>query len=150
MENKLDIIDIFELVEKHFKGIVDKANKPYVGHVYRVYENVLKSGGDFEQQVIALLHDSVEDLPHIFTIEMLNNYFSKRIIDGILAMTKIKGESYCDYINRLISNKDAIKVKIADLKDNMDITRFTEVELLEKDLNKLKKYHNTYLKLIKL
>jgi hypothetical protein len=40
--------------------------------------------------------------------------FSERIINGIVALTKIKGESYEDYKAKVKSNKDAIRVKMAD------------------------------------
>ena len=43
-------------------------------------------------------------------------------------------------------NKDAVFVKIADLKHNSDITCLKE--LTEKDVQRMVKYHSTYLDLI--
>jgi hypothetical protein len=41
-----------------------------------------------------------------------------------------------------MANELAIRVKISDLKDNMDVTRLPE--LGEYEIKRLKKYHMTY------
>ena len=57
-------------------------------------------------------------------------------------MTKREGESYDLFIERVKDNPIALKVKMADLRDNMDILRLPV--LTEKDLQRIAKYHKAY------
>jgi hypothetical protein len=50
------------------------------------------------------------------------------------------------FIERVAKDPIAIRVKLNDLLDNMDITRLNELN--EKDLNRLNKYLRAYRKLI--
>ena len=50
-----------------------------------------------------------------------------------------------DYLNRVKSNELALKVKISDLEDNMDIKRLNI--LTDKDCERLKKYHKAWIEL---
>ena len=71
--------------------------------------------------------------------------FSERIIQGIAALTKQRGETYDQYKDRVKSNPDAVKVKMADLRHNTDIRRLKGVT--EKDLARIEKYQRFYLEL---
>ena len=127
---------------KHF-GQFDKAGRPYFEHVSKV-RYLLKSDDD-ELNAIAILHDIMEDTD--VTPEYLRSLgFSERVINGIVAMTKRSGESYDDYIQRLLQNRDASLVKMADLRHNSDIRRQKDVR--QKDFDRTVKYMKTY-KLIK-
>ena len=42
-------------------------------------------------------------------------------------LTKQEGEDYNHFIERVKSNPIAIEVKLNDLRDNMDVTRMTEI-----------------------
>ena len=64
--------------------------------------------------------------------------FSDRIISGIECLTKVKGQTYEEYKNKVISNRDAIIVKMSYLIHNMDNTRITNVT--EKDIKRSEKY----------
>ncbi len=57
---------------------------------------------------------------------------------AVCAITKIQGEDYSAYIERVKVNPLAREVKIADLKHNMDLSRLLSVT--EKDLARVEKY----------
>ena len=68
-------------------------------------------------------------------------------VDGIVAMTKYAGQDYDQYKHQVKSNKDAIRVKMADLRHNSDIRRLKNKSVTEKDIARMVKYHNFYLEL---
>ena len=53
-------------------------------------------------------------------------------------ITKKDGEDYEEYLNRVKQNPIALRVKIADMEHNSDISRIPNPT--EKDLNRLEKY----------
>ncbi|MCP4569997.1 MAG: hypothetical protein GY841_20645 [FCB group bacterium] len=63
------------------------------------------------------------------------------MIEALQLLTRDKQDSYEKYIDKIArsGNIIAIKVKLADLKDNMDITRLPN-ELTGKDIDRLIKY----------
>lgn len=130
------------IAAKHHLGQFDKGGNPYILHPLKVMHYTRSE--DPEVQMIAILHDIVEDTE--VTLEYLEHLgFSSRVVDGIDAMTKRKGEEYNDYIRRVSSNFDAIIVKMADLRHNTDIRRLKGIT--EKDHARMKRYQETYEKL---
>lgn len=128
------------LASEGFKNKTDKAGEPYILHCLRVMNNLHTR--DKELQIIAVLHDCIED--NVCTVEQLVNLkFSQRVIFSLILLTHDKQISYEDYIKKLSSDIDAVKVKIADLKDNSDITRLKG--LTKKDFNRMEKYHKAYI-----
>lgn len=109
-----------EIVTRVFSDKEDKGGMPYVIHLLKVYSKVT----DYTEKVCALLHDVVEDTPITFE-DMKDFGYSKEVIDILKILTKVKGEDYRDYIERIIDsgNIHAMNIKLADLKHNMDITR---------------------------
>jgi hypothetical protein len=66
-------------------------------------------------------------------------------VDAVVSVTKVEGEARADYIDRLAKNKTGRRVKIADLRNNMDITRLkNRGSLTEKDLQRIKVYGEEY------
>ena len=118
-------------------GQVDKGGRSYINHPIRVSENCCSD----EEKIVALLHDTIED-GDITAEYLLMQGFPHDIVDAIMSVTRCKDESYFDFIQRCKGNPIGRRVKIADLKDNMDITRLKE--LTEKDIERLKKYHKAY------
>lgn len=116
---------------------VDKGGEPYIGHPLRV-EKLCK---DNDSKIVALLHDTVED-GNITVEYLLMHGFPTYLVDAVLSVSRNKGEDYFDFIQRCKENHIGRRVKIADLKDNMDITRLNE--LTDKDVERLKKYHKAY------
>jgi (p)ppGpp synthase/HD superfamily hydrolase len=134
MENNLE--ESISLAANAHWGQKDKAGKPYILHPLRVMNQVLTE----TEKTVAVLHDVVEDTG--YTIENLRETgnYSEEILEAVDCVTWRKHESYNEYIQRVKSNPIAIKVKVADLEDNMDIRRLHIIK--EKDMKRL----NTYLK----
>lgn len=135
------------IVNSSFNGKLDKGGKPYANHCIRVMNSIIKDHSHINNDIrcIALLHDLLEDCPE-WNEKSLGCFFNKNIIDAINILTRKENQTYDDYIDEISKNSDATLVKIHDLRDNMDITRLTE--LTDKDCERLKKYHKAYLKLI--
>jgi (p)ppGpp synthase/HD superfamily hydrolase len=53
---------------------------PYVSHLLAVCAIVLEHGGDEEEAVAALLHDTLEDHPELVTREDLRQRFGERVV----------------------------------------------------------------------
>lgn len=119
------------------KRQIDKGGKPYIGHPLRVEKLCL----DDDSKIVALLHDTIED-GDITAEYLLMQGFPAYIVDAILSVSRNKGEDYFDFIQRSKANPIGRRVKIADLKDNMDITRLNE--LTDNDIERLKKYLQAY------
>lgn len=134
-----------DLLEKAIKiataahsGQVDKAGVPYINHPLRVME----MGVTENEKIVGVLHDVVEDSEWSFE-QLKQEGFSSLIIDALKCVTKISSnEPYDDFIMRVKQNELAIKVKLNDLTDNMDIRRLDC--LLENDIIRLKKYLRAY------
>lgn len=115
-------------------GQVDKSGKPYILHPLRL----MLSFDDVDAQVVSVLHDVVEDSDT--SLEDLRAVgVSERAIEAIDCLSKRPGEQYDDFIARIRPNELARKVKIADIRDNLDLTRLPVVT--EKDLQRAAKYH---------
>ena len=127
-----------EIAKAAHEGQVDKAGKPYIEHPMRV----MKMGKTVEEKIAGVLHDVVEDSE--WTFEMLEKEgITKDVMDALRCVTKLsEDEDYDHFIARVKTNPLAVKVKLNDLKDNMDITRLDQVT--EKDLARLNKYIRAY------
>ena len=80
---------------------------------------------------------------HKEQVEKLENEgFSEEIISALKCVTKQENEDYDAFIGRVKTNPLAIKVKLNDLRDNMDITRLFYIT--EKDRERLNKYLKAY------
>lgn len=130
--------------QKH-DGQFDKEGNPYLLHVMKVMHYIKSS--DEEILCIALLHDVIEDTDATYA-DLATIGMSERVIEGVRALTKVKGETYEEYKEKVKSNHDAIIVKMADLRHNSDIRRLKGVT--DKDVKRIQKYHEFYLELIAL
>ena len=123
-------------------GQLDKGGRPYILHPLRVM-SFLKTD-DEELQCIALGHDVVEDTKTTYQ-DLLDAGMSQRVVDGIKALTKVPGYSYDDYKQQVFGNKDAMMVKMCDLRHNTDIRRLKGVT--DKDIARITKYQIFYLEI---
>ena len=57
----MTLIETYKLACKLHANQSDKAGSPYIEHLTRVMLLTQAAGGDTEQQIAALLHDSIED-----------------------------------------------------------------------------------------
>lgn len=122
-----------EIAARAHAGQVDKAGAPYIFHPLRVMFAVKTP----EQKMTAILHDVVEDTD--VTFEYLRTEgFSTEVLDAVKALTKADGEARLDAARRAANNAIARIVKLADVTDNMDISRITNPS--EKDYARLIEY----------
>jgi (p)ppGpp synthase/HD superfamily hydrolase len=131
--------DALLIAVKAHKGQRDKAGETYILHPLRVMMQMDTE----EERIVAILHDVAEDAKN-WTIDGLKQEgFNERVVDAINYITRRKKEGqkepYEEFIERVKNNPLAIKVKIADLKDNMEVTRLKK--MTKKDIEKLKDYH---------
>lgn len=132
-----DLKDAKKLAKEKFKGMTDKAGKDYFeGHLKSVAENTKTIQGE----IVAYLHDIIEDTD--VTFEDLLDMFGHQIALAVDYLTHKNNEDYFDYIEKIKENRLAREVKLADLKNNMDLTRLPEVK--EKDMKRLEKYKKAY------
>lgn len=118
--------------EKH-KDQRDLAGKPYIGHLKRVADKLTTN----DQKIVGWLHDLLEDTD-VTAQYLLRLGFTEDIVHAIQALTRLPGESKIDAVQRTIKNELATLVKIADVQDNMDLSRLPEVT--ERDLKRHAKY----------
>lgn len=96
----------------------DKGGYPYITHSLHLAEQMDSS----DETVVALLHDVIEDSD--WTAEkLLQTGIPKDLVDIVELLTRKKDEPYKTYINRLAENSLARKVKMADLRHNMSLSR---------------------------
>ena len=140
---KLYLDRVIELAKQHHEGQTDKAGKPYIEHPLRVMNQVESE----EEKIVAVLHDIVEDTD-ISLDDLRNEGFSEKVVSAVECLTKQDGENYDSYIERISFNPLAVKIKLADLEDNSDLTRLPEVT--DKDLERIEKYDKALEKLTRL
>ena len=122
----------------------DKGGKPYILHPLKVM-HYLKTD-DFQLMAIGVMHDLLEDT-EMTASDLVLLGFSNRVKDAVVLLTKRDGVDEDGYLNGILTNKDAIKVKLADLRHNTDIRRLKG--LTDKDLLRMRKYHTMHTKLSK-
>lgn len=123
-------------------GQFDKGGMPYILHPLKVMHYTKSL--DEEIQCIALLHDVIEDTSVTFK-DLREAGVTERIISAVKALTKMPGQTYEEYKEGVFANRDAMIVKMADLRHNTDIRRLKGVS--EKDIARMAKYHQFYIEL---
>lgn len=122
-----------EIAARAHAGQVDKAGEPYILHPLRV---MLSVSGELER-VVAVLHDVVEDSSITFE-QLLDQGIPRYAVEALEALTKRPGESRLEAVERTVCNPVAREVKIADVTDNMDLSRLGEPS--EADLRRQEQY----------
>ena len=102
------------------EGQTDKSGQPFFGHPLRV---LARLAPDPVLMTIGVLHDTVEDTAT--TIADIREAFGDRVADAVDALSRRKsdGETWNQFIQRILRNPDAIRVKLADIADNSDPRR---------------------------
>jgi (p)ppGpp synthase/HD superfamily hydrolase len=124
------------------KGQKDKYSRPYILHPLH-----LMSQMDTEEEMMtAVLHDVIEDTGHTLA-ELREMGLPEAVVRAVSLLTHDKESTpYDDYVRRLKSDPLALKVKLADLRHNMDIRRLRQVE--PKDAERLEKYRRAWSTLV--
>jgi|TARA_B100000315_G_scaffold204325_1_gene197664 (p)ppGpp synthase/HD superfamily hydrolase len=140
MSPKPTLQDAIALATKYHESQTDKAGKPYISHPLRVMEKMMLE----DEKIVAVLHDIVEDTS--ITLKDLKDMgYPSYIVNSIDCLSKREGESYDQFVKRTMTDTAACLVKLADIEDNMDLSRLKTVT--EKDKARLKKYKMFYVKI---
>ena len=127
----------YQIARNAHQGQKDKAGAEYINHPVTVASNV---GHDESAMIVALLHDVVEDTNVAF--EDLQEFLLPSELEALRLLTHDKTVPYMEYIEQVSKNELASRVKIADLKNNMDLTRLSVVT--EKDRKRVEKYTKAF------
>ena len=129
MDNHL--IKAIRLAAKVHKGQVDRFEEPYILHVVRV----VARGRDMDEQVLGALHDILER-SDLTTEDLRDKGFPDHILVALEHITRYQSETYEQYIERVAANGLAVRVKVHDLSDKMDLRNVGHL-----DENDLKRYN---------
>lgn len=120
-------------------GQTDRAGRPYILHPLTL---MMQMDTD-DERITAVLHDTIEDSDT--TINQLQQKLNlpPHIAEAVDLLSHDKTEmDYDSYVKRLAANPLARKVKLADLRHNMDLTRLDEID--DKVMPRLAKYHRAW------
>lgn len=110
--------DAISLAVRAHAGQKDRYGQPYILHVIRVVARLF----DPPAQMAAALHDVVEDTAVTLDELRLMGY-SEAVLAAVECVTRRNNETYEQFIERIAPNPLAVRVKLADLEDNMDLRR---------------------------
>lgn len=99
-------------------GQVDRGGAPYILHPLRV----MLAMDTEEERIVAVLHDVLEDCPD-YAWMVDDAGFRHEVLEALNALTRRHEEPYGDFIMRVALNPLASRVKVADMRDNMDLSR---------------------------
>src|SRR5215216_1932109 len=131
------IEDTKALIARAHAKQTDKAGRPYVEHLMRVYHRLTQKRASIPDHLLtpeeweqvlhaALLHDILEDTP--YTAESLRSLgYSEAVIRRVETVTQRESErlTYQEKIRKIAGTGDigAILIKLADNEDNSDPQR---------------------------
>jgi hypothetical protein len=145
-----DLVDeAANLAKKLHTGQVDKQGVDYFeGHL----TTVGSAGYNWKEKIVGFLHDVAEDTTHTVDeiIQMLKNKSNgilkdddaQEISDALNLLNATTAASREEYIARIKESFIATKVKLKDLRHNMDISRISNPT--EKDIARTKRYRREY------
>ncbi len=103
-----------EIAREAHKGQTRRDRTPYIIHPKRVAQSLKAS----YYQAVAWLHDVIEDTD-ITAEELLKKGVAPRIVNSVKVLSRGYGENYFVFIMRVLRDEMAVKVKIADIEDNL-------------------------------
>jgi (p)ppGpp synthase/HD superfamily hydrolase len=118
----------------------DRYGAPYILHPLRMMCQVETD----EEKITAVLHDVVEDTEWTFQ-DLARKGFPRKILKALDSLTKREGEPYDMLVGRAENNSLARRVKLADLRDNMDLRRVKR--LGRDDIKRFNKYLKAFRRL---
>lgn len=138
-DHSFDLEDAIALASKAHHGQVDKKGQPYILHPIRVMQHCAP---DHDSMIVAILHDTVEDT---FVTEryLIEVGLPAHLVAAVYALTRQKGETYREFVERCALNPLARRIKIKDLEDNMSPERNLP-PIDEKTAARLMKYRKAH------
>ena len=136
------------LARKLHTGQKDKAGQDYFdGHL----STVATLGNDWKEQTVGYLHDAAEDTPCtvdeiVLTLKTecpdMTQAECREIADALNLMNSRTAPSREAYIRRFRGHSLAIRVKLNDLRHNMDISRIPHPT--DNDMARVERYKKEY------
>lgn len=121
-------------------GQQDKAGRPYILHPLRVMAAMQTDA----ERAAALLHDVIED-GDWDPVRLIDAGIPEQVADAVDTLSRRKGEDYEAFIDRVLENPLAARVKRADLEDNLQVLRLPSLK--DADLIRIAKYHRAWRRL---
>ena len=145
-----DLIDYAaEMAKEYHRGQVDKQGVDYFeGHL----TTVGNAGFDWKEKIVGFLHDTAEDTD--ITVDeivqrlkdnsngVLKDKHANEIHKALCLLNSNTASSREEYITRIKDSFLATKVKLNDLRHNMDMSRIPNPTA--KDIERLKRYRREY------
>lgn len=130
LERAIDIA-----VDAH-AGQTDRYGRPYILHPLRL----MRQASTVAERIVAILHDVVEDNPAWTLNRLRNEGFADEIVEAVDNLTR-RGddEPYAEYVLRAASSPLSRRIKLFDLRDNMDLTSIPALD--ERAIERLRRYH---------
>lgn len=124
----MTLLDAYKLAATLHGGQTDKAGRPYIEHLSRVFVSVMERGGSRDQKIAALLHDAIED-GCATAASLVEAQVPATVVRLVTVLTRLPNEDYRAYLGRVVQAPDAILVKQCDVEDNLDEERLKALPL---------------------
>ena len=141
MATPLSLEDAIILAVQAHAGQVDKCGQPYILHPIRVMLRLK----DPTARIVAILHDVVEDTT-VTLNDLRRGGFPAEVVEAVELVSRVEDESYEEFIERLAPNPIARAVKLADLEDNMDLSRLPDIT--ERTRERMERYRKAKARLL--
>ncbi|MBT2291117.1 GTP pyrophosphokinase [Paenibacillus albidus] len=154
----MNLNELMALAYAAHEGQTDKSGKPYILHPMRVALNVFGKAVElevfrgipkatFQLAVKACIgHDLIEDTA-VTLDDLRDKGLEEDVVLAIEHLTKVKGETYPDFIRRCMENQIAAIAKVCDIVDNSDVSRIPPELRTPKDAARAAKYRLALLQL---
>lgn len=139
----LTLEDAIVLATNAHRGQVDKAGRPYILHPLRVMLGV----ESLYERMAAVLHDVVEDT-RVTLPDLIDFGYPREVTDAVDHLTRRTDETYAAFIDRCAVNPLALRVKIADVRDNLSPGRLALLSLKD-SLRLSKRYERALTRLLR-
>lgn len=110
-----------QLASAFHQDHMDRDGLPHIFHCMRV---AMKQETP-RAVIVGLLHDSVEDSDSKDVLRVIHETFGYDVAMAVTLLTRYEGESYSNYITRIIAsgNFEVMEIKKADIEDNTRVGR---------------------------
>lgn len=120
-EKRQKILELaIEVAVQAHRGQLDKLGRPYITHPLRLLVAAMERGYAIEVQVVAILHDVLEDAPHAIHREQARALARELGVEEALErVTRRADETYAQLIGRALEHPVSLRVKHLDVLDHI-------------------------------
>ena len=101
------------IARRAHKDQVRRGGDDFINHPLTVAKNCTHP----DEKIVAVLHDVIEDTT-VTATNLMTAGIPFNLVISILAITKVKNETYSEYLKRCKNDLIACQVKIQDIKHN--------------------------------